>query len=86
LTSPTAIVPPPSPSPIATPADAHHRHRRHCRPSIAPCRSSHAATHLPLSNHITCQGACGLAAAGREGGGHCSGGRAGSRRQIMWKT
>jgi hypothetical protein len=74
-------------------ANAHRRRRCH-RPSIAPlsinpttvyCAATDknlAAAHLPLSNQTACQGACGLAAAGREGGGHGSGGRAGGKRLI----
>jgi hypothetical protein len=78
------------PSPIGTLANAHCC-RQHRRPSIPPlsinrtavyCTATDknlTAAHLPLSNQTACQGACGLAAAGREGGGHGSGGRGGGR-------
>ena len=52
LPLPTAIMPLPLPPPNT------HRRHRHRRPSIAPCCSSHAATHPLLSNLTACQGAC----------------------------
>ena len=59
-------------------ASVHQLHR--CQSHLH--RSSHAEAHLPLSNCTTCQGACGLAAARRKGGGHGSGWRANGRRLI----
>ena len=81
---PTAFVPPPPPSPITTLANAHHHCCRHSS-WIAPLSINrkavyHAAAHPPLSNCTAYQGACGLAAGGREGGGHGSSERVSGRR------
>ncbi len=52
-----------------------------CRCLLRHRGSSYTAAHPPLSNCTACWGACGLAGvAGREDGGHGSGGRPGSGR------
>ena len=80
--------------PIATLADAHCRCCCRRRPLIVPlsidrtavyCAAADknlAAIHLLLSDQTAFQGACGFAAARREGSGHGSGWRAGGGRLI----